>query len=59
MAMRGGQADKARLALEGLLQYEPSIAHNVGEVLAKIGLFPDVARPISDQLSEAMTVLKQ
>ncbi len=59
MAMRGGQTDKARLALEGLLDYEPSIAHDVGEVLAKIGLFPDVARPISDRLSEAMTVLKQ
>ena len=59
MAMRDGKLDKARAALEGLVTYEPLIVKNPTEVLAKIGLFAAVSKPIADQLMADMTALNQ
>ena len=59
MAMRDGKLDKARAALEGLVTYEPLIVKNPTEVLAKIGLFAAVSKPIADQLMADMTALNK
>ncbi len=59
MAMRDGKTAKARAALKGLAAYEPGIVDNPTEVLAKIGLFPDVSKPIADRLMADMIALNK
>ena len=59
MAMRDGKPDKARAALKGLVAYDPSVVENPNEVLAKIGLFPDISKPLADQLMLDMIALNK
>jgi tetratricopeptide (TPR) repeat protein len=54
MAMEDGKKAKARDALDTLLAYEPGVAVDASEVLAKIGLFPNVAAPLSEDLNAAL-----
>ena len=57
MAVREQQKDKARAALKGLLAYDPTVAVDPREVLARIGLLPDVAEPVATALTTAIAGL--
>lgn len=58
MAQRQGDEAKIATTFERLLAYDPSFAGDPGLSLGKIGLFPDVARPIVEALNAARGSLK-
>jgi tetratricopeptide (TPR) repeat protein len=59
MAARDGKTDKAKSALKALAAYEPGVIEDPTEVLAKIGLFPEVSKPIADRLMADMRALNE
>jgi hypothetical protein len=58
MAARAGDTAKARTAYEKLLAYDASYAGDPGPSLEKIGLFPQVAKPLIEALKAAVQDLK-
>ena len=58
MAMRDGNLDRARSAIKKLVEYDATYAGDPAPSLGKIGLFPDVARPVIEALKTAMVEVK-
>ncbi len=58
MASRNGDEAKVAATLDRLLAYDPSYADDPGISLRKIGLFPEVAKPLVEELNAARAALK-
>ncbi len=59
MAQRRGDQAKVTQTFEKLIAYDPTFSEDPGLSLGKIGLFPDVAKPLVDALNAARAGIKK